>query len=470
MVTVILLSRTRTLEEYGTYSQLLLVGNLTASIFMLGLPNSVNYFLGKARDIQERKDFLSVYYLLSTCLGIVTGLILVLSVPLIEKYFGNSLITSFAYVLATYPWFQIILSGIDNVFIVYKKMNFLVIFKVSNAILLLAAVIFVDIFQLGFSFYMLIFVGIEVTYCIAVYLIVPKVAGMLSFPRSWKLVRDILVFSIPLGLASSTGIITAQFDKLLIGWKFDTAALAIYTNASRELPVTLLAGSLTAVVMPVIVRLLSRNRISESIFLWGRSTLIGFAFLSFFALGVFTFPGDTLTFLYSEKYSSGAAVMQIYALVLLFRPTYFGMFLSSTGRSKSVLWTSLCTLLLSVVFGLAGYHLFGFIGPALGSLIAIAATQFAQLILTSRYLNVSFARIFPWRGLLYILLLNILLACLAVLAKWMIPIDESVGSVIETLIIGCLWATIYFGLMFRYLRHWWFDLRDPGEAPVLTGY
>ena len=47
LIVSMLLSRYATLEEYGTYSQLLIAVNLFTSIFMLGLPNSTNYFLVK---------------------------------------------------------------------------------------------------------------------------------------------------------------------------------------------------------------------------------------------------------------------------------------------------------------------------------------------------------------------------------------------------------------------------------------
>ena len=57
MVCTMLLSRFRTVEEYGTYSQLLLVINLFSSLFMLGLPSSINYFLARAETEQEKQKF-----------------------------------------------------------------------------------------------------------------------------------------------------------------------------------------------------------------------------------------------------------------------------------------------------------------------------------------------------------------------------------------------------------------------------
>ena len=70
LVSAMLLARIRTLEENGTYSQLMLVINLAASIFMMGLPNSINFFLAKAERKEDQNYFLSVYYTLSTLLSL----------------------------------------------------------------------------------------------------------------------------------------------------------------------------------------------------------------------------------------------------------------------------------------------------------------------------------------------------------------------------------------------------------------
>ena len=60
LLSSMLLSRFRSLIEYGTYSQLLMAINLVCSVIMLGLPNCINYFLAKTEIGQERDRFLSV--------------------------------------------------------------------------------------------------------------------------------------------------------------------------------------------------------------------------------------------------------------------------------------------------------------------------------------------------------------------------------------------------------------------------
>jgi hypothetical protein len=46
---------------------------------MLGLPNSINYFLGKAQSAEEKNRFLSVYYALNSAISFVIGLVLFLT-------------------------------------------------------------------------------------------------------------------------------------------------------------------------------------------------------------------------------------------------------------------------------------------------------------------------------------------------------------------------------------------------------
>lgn len=104
MITSMLLARFRTLEEYGTYSQIIMITDLVSTILMLGLPNSINYFLAKARTDEEKQRFMSVYITLSGIFTFVIAVCLFLALPVISEYFKNPAITTFSYVFAIYPW------------------------------------------------------------------------------------------------------------------------------------------------------------------------------------------------------------------------------------------------------------------------------------------------------------------------------------------------------------------------------
>ncbi len=54
MIAAMLLSRFRTLEEFGTYSQIYLLATLFSTIILLGVPNSISSFLARAETDDEK--------------------------------------------------------------------------------------------------------------------------------------------------------------------------------------------------------------------------------------------------------------------------------------------------------------------------------------------------------------------------------------------------------------------------------
>lgn len=334
MVSGMLLSRFRNLTEYGTYSQLIMVITLATTIIMMGLPNSLNFFLARSETESERTEFLSVYYSLSTVLSLIVGFMLVMITPILVEIFNNTLITTFIYFLAIFPWTKIICSSIENILIVYKQANGIMLFRLLNSLLLLGIIILVQAAGWSFNTYMVLYLAVEGAFSIAVYLIVKKLAPNLRFCLNTSLIKRIFVFSVPLGLASMVGTINVELDKFVIGMLMDTEEMAIYTNASREMPVTIIATSITAVLMPQMARLLKNKKNDEAISLWENATTLSFAAISFLSLALIVFAPEAMTFLYSEKYLSGVSVFQIYSFGLMLRCTYFGMILNSIWKNK----------------------------------------------------------------------------------------------------------------------------------------
>lgn len=455
MIAAMLLSRFRTLEEYGTYSQLLLVINLATSIIMLGLPNSINYFLARAETEESRQKFLSIYYTLSTILSFITGLALVLATPLIVSYFDNPLIEKFIYVLAVLPWTKIIISSIDHVLIVYEKTNLLMTFRILNSIVILLTIFVVEIFNLNFSHYMMVFILSESLFTVLVYGINYKTAGNLRINFNLIDIKEILKFSLPLGLASVVGSLSVELDKLIIGKFFSTTDVAIYANAAREMPVTIIASTLTAVLMPRLVRMLKNKEFEETINIWGNSIEISFIIICYVSFGLIAFSPEAISLLYSSKYLPGVDVFRIYSLVLLLRVTYFGMILNSMGKTKFIFYSSLLSLGLNIILSYGLYLIVGFTGPAYATLISILLVQTLQLFVTSKVINIEFRKIFPWKRMFHIITINLLLGILFSLIKINVNLERVTGSILESIILAFLWGVIYFLILRkRILVNW----------------
>ncbi|MBP3437543.1 MAG: oligosaccharide flippase family protein [Clostridia bacterium] len=458
LVSSMLLSRFRTLIEYGTYSQILMVINLVCSLLMLGLPNSINYFLAKAQDQNEKNKFLSVYYALNTLLSFVIGLVLVLTIPLIEGFFKNELIRSFWFFLALYPWTKIIMSSIENFLIVYQKTTMLIIYRVANSIALLGAILIVQAFHGDFMQYMLLFLATEIVFTVWTYILVKQSSPAFKLGFDKKLILTIFKFSIPIGLASTVGTLNIELGKLVITSFLSTEDLAVYTNASKELPVTIIATSMTAVLMPKIVRLLQHEKKEEAIHLWNSATAISFAFLCIIAVGCFVFAPEVVTILYSEKYLGGVGVFRIYCLVLLFRCTYFGMMLNATGTTKPVFYSSVGSLLLNISLSYVCFFIFGFIGPAVATLLSTVTMALYQLIYTCKKLNIRFRSIFPWKQCGIYLVINAVLGVAFYSAKVFLCKITAINPLLIAICMGCVWAAVFAIIIFRSIKNQWYFL------------
>ncbi|HOJ09932.1 MAG TPA: oligosaccharide flippase family protein [Clostridiales bacterium] len=463
MLTAILLSRFRTLEEYGTYSQILLVVNLMTSLIMLGLPNSINYFLARAENDDERNKFLSVYYTISTILSIMVDLILVCSISYIVKYFNNELLKNFVFVFAIFPWTKIIMESVDNVLVIYKKTSMIMFYRISNSIALLILIFIAQLYNWDFHVYMILFVFVEAIFAISVYVIVKNIASKLTIKFDKWIIINVLSFSIPLGLASVAGTLNIELDKLMIGKFFNTEQLAIFANASKEMPITIVATSLTAVLLPQLARLLKNNQHQEAVNLWGSATTLSYLIICFLATGFFTYAPDLITLLYSEKYLPGVSVFRIYTIVLLLRCTYFGMILNAKGKTKFIFYSSIISLVLNIVFNYILFKAIGFIGPAIATFLSQFIINLVQLIFTAKIVQVRFIKILPWKNIGFITIVNVLLGLLFYHIKYFIRLDIIIGSLFETILLGVLWGVIYLIVFMKEIKKQWLSLNEEGK-------
>ena len=455
LVSAMLLARIRTLEENGIYSELLLVINLATVIIMLGLPNSINYFLTRAESKEEKNKFLSLYYSLSTVLSLILGVILVALLPLWVMFFDDVNLYSFSFFLFIFPWAKVVTASVENVLVVLGKSKSLVSYRISNSICLLLIILFIWITNNSFMIYMILYVIIESVYAITVYLLAGKYTGRLHWNINKQLIISVMKFSIPLGLASIVGTINIEIDKLMIGYMLSTEELAIYTNASKELPLTIVATSLTAVLMPKMVKCFQQNKNVEAVAIWRDVATISFAIIAFFGVGMAFFSTDAMIVLYSEKYAPGGPVFAIYSIVLLLKCTYFGIVLNSTGNTKLILYSALGTLVLNTIMNIGFYHLFGVVGPALATLVSGIMMNLFQLIFSSRIINVKFKDIFPWKNIAIIVLINISLG----LIFYYIHIALFPGN-FQAIILAVLWGIVYFFILLKPGKNYWRKLKS----------
>ena len=442
-----LLARFRTLQEYGTYSQITTVVALATSIFMLGLPNSLNYFIARANDQEEKDHFLSLYYILVTILSAFTGVLLFLGRPLISSYYTNDLIDEFWYCLLLLPWAQTITAGVSNMMVATNNTNRLVVYNIARSLAFLLLLICVQIFNGNFYSYMVLYVVVDAVFTLIVYKEALRVMTKIYYKIDFRKIRAVLAFSIPMGLSAAISTLNIQLDHLMIGRFFDTESLAVYSNAAKELPFTIIATSFTAVLMPQMTRLFKQDKNEEAVTVWGRAIELNAIILFFCTMACIVFAPQMITILYSSKYIGGVPVFRIYAIALMLRVTYFGMVLNTTGNTKYVLYSSILSLIINVILNYALIRTLGMTGAALATIISLAVIGVAQLSASSKFIGVAFSKIFPWKRLLNITLINILIGAIAFAVLNIMKLETSTMDIVIAIGIGIVTFLIYALIM-----------------------
>ncbi len=447
LITGMLLSRFRSLEEYGTYAELMTVITLAVSIFVLGLPNCINYFLPKAKGQKEQDNFLSTYYFAVTAISLLVGVLLVLLIPFLVRYYGNEQIRWYPYVLFIIPWTKVIIGGRSNMLVAVSRAHREIVHNILNSLALLAIILLTKFVDGTFQFYLILYVMVEVLFTAAVYFETGRIVQKINWSIDFKLLKTMFIFSIPMGLSTAMGTLSTELDKLTIGWLLNEEAVAVYANAGRELPITYLSTSFTAIILPQIVKSIAAGRTNHAVQLWKDSMELCFIIMGFFSAACIVFAPQIMSLLYSDKYLGGVAVFRIYAATLLLRITYWGMILNAYGKSKATMCASLISLAINIVLNFLCYSMFGFCGPAMATFISIFASTIFQVLFTKRITNMKLMDMIPFKGILKILAINWIAAILLVLFVDFIKLSTTWTDILTAVGIGCGWFIGYLLLV-----------------------
>ena len=455
MINAMLLSRFRTLGEYGTYSQVMMVCTIIITFFSAGFAQCINYFLGKSQSEEEKAGFIQSYYSITSLVGILGGCVTLVLLPILKRYFGNDALADFWFVLLLYPLSHILISGADRFFIAFRKATSLLIFKVGHSIFVLAEILLALFLKLTFYQYMMIYTGVEVLFGLSVYVWIKGISGVTPFGFHKSLIGKIFVFAIPMALASLVSTINTEMDKLIVGGLVSTETLAIYTNAARELPVYIFSTSISSVVMPFVVRKVAADDMPGAVGLWKKSITLSYCIICFCVTVLFVFAPQIVRLLYSDKYLPGVNVFRVYSLVLLFRITYFGMMLNAQGKTKTILNASIATMISNLILDMVLYKALGLIGPAIATFLSVAIMNMYQLWLTKRLIRVKFTDIYPLREILTITLVNGLFGIGFYFIQQMLFAVIQWDRILLSVLLGVVWLAVYL-LTFRkkLLRLW----------------
>lgn len=387
------------LEEYGTYSEALLIVTTLTSITILGMTDAVNYFYNNTPPEHDgrNRNFLSTLFFLQLAVGGFGGVLILLSQNLLTDYFENPALSA-AYVwIAFQPLMANFLPMIQVLYISIGKVKVIVVRNLIICFVRFAVFVYAT-YATGSVITILALTFVCDVAQVLYFVVDLHRYGLRLFDTSLfdgRLVRPILKYSIPMAIFIVLNALLRDIDKWIIGYFGSTDELGIYANCSRVLPYDMLMASFSTILIPVITARIAKDKP------W--VTGIFSSYLNLGMLSTMILVGssiicarDLLLTLYDYKFLSGLGVFIAYLLVDLLRFANISLIYSSTGKAGKLLSIALQSLVLNFVMAVGLYWAIGMLGPAIATLLTMLYANILYLRGAGRILGTSLFRRFNW--------------------------------------------------------------------------
>ncbi|HET8947104.1 MAG TPA: oligosaccharide flippase family protein [Candidatus Polarisedimenticolia bacterium] len=458
---------------YGTYLQISMVAGLAASVFTLGLPASLMYYVPLARPGARRALFARITRLTAAgaalaALGLVAG------AGWLGWWMHNPAIGHLRLLVAAYTFLLILDRLIEPSLLSLGDALRVGIVDLVSAILMVAATVLPALVRGGVASILVCLVAVHalrLLYLAALLLRLP--APQAGDRETLPTFREIFHFSAPLGLSAIPAQYNRQVDGLLVSFFFTPALYAVYARGAFELPlVELLPFSLAAVILPRLVELWAARDRPAFLRLWNRSLRVSSLVLFPAFAFCLAFAPEIITTLFTERYADAAPVFQIYLLALPLRITSYGTILRAVGDTRGILTSTLYALIATVLISPLLCLKFGPLGAATGYVLSQFVAVAYLLRRISRHSGLRVAQLLPWRSLALCMAVVVPCALAARLATQAVPfglVRLVVATPLFVLLgfIGLLKTGLLHAEERHFLRRWWSRLVHRGtEAPA----
>lgn len=408
LVTTMILSRTLPLEDYGTYSTGNLITRTAISLSVWGLLDAVNYYFNGINENRE-KYINTVFYLISV-LGVIAAGVILLFQDVLTEYFHNAKLSAIYCYVAFRPVLDNWSIGLSKLHISVGKARFVACrnFLLSAGKLLI--VFLVSITTQSVDTIFLCLVGLELATVLLNYAVLEKNHVHIRIhKRDLSMIPEILRFCLPMGIYIQANTLAQSMDVFIIGHFESTEWLAVYSNCSARLPIDFIAVEFLAVLIPRITIFVRTKNHSAGTSLI--QNYVKIAYTTTWSLGTacIVLAPQAVDFLYGSKYLQGINVFVLYIISDMLRLASISIFLSAKGDTKTLMHLSLATLFCNLILNYMFYIAFGFIGPALATVVVLACSTLILLKKSADVFQCRFRSIFDWHHLRK--MISIMLIC-----------------------------------------------------------
>ncbi len=443
--------------DFGILGEVLLIYSTAAVVLTVNLPAVVSFYLPKRPD-QER------YAIARRALNVMFGIAVLCSVALAATSFfagAKGGVLAHLWAVALFPLGDIPSRILPNLLIVEKRAKAAGVAGAVRAIALMVAVL----------------VPLALGYSIQAAFFSLSVAGLVLGAGTWWVVhgayrgvaattspvstRKMISFALPLGAQEIVANLNNHVDKYLILFFFSEAIYAEYQAGSWQVPlIPSLAYAIGVAYAPLFAVLYKEGKKVEAIETWRRQSLGSMLIVVPVAAIFVVSAEEIIALLFPAGYAPAADVLRIYSVLSMGRITAFGTILVAAGRPNLVLRAGIVSFLANVLISTPLVMTVGFLGPAIGTLLAFIPQVAIYMYFMSICSDVSIRRTFPMKGYLQTLAICAPGCAAAFAIKLNCPWDtgtllaaEAATVVLSFAVVGALTRRI-LGDDWRFVADW----------------
>ncbi|HPJ79239.1 MAG TPA: oligosaccharide flippase family protein [Prolixibacteraceae bacterium] len=453
LLSVAILSRYFSKEEYGTYRQIIYVYNTLMIVFTAGLPNVFSFYLPRYSLAQGKE----IVFRISTILfytGCVFSVFLFMFSGVIADILRNPELSRGLKYFSPVPALLLPTLGIEGIFSTYQKTPYIALYNVITKILLLVMVVFPVIF-ISADYLTAIWGWIAASVVILVitwfFKSIPFRGVAMEKPD--LTLAEMLKFSLPLVTASIAGVTYWAANQFYVSRIFGPAVFAEFSNGFVEIPlVGMITGATSNVLMPLFSRLVhEKSEVSQITGLW-RSALEKSAILIYPVVVFFLFfAREVVTLVYSGAYAVSVRYFLTAMSLNFFNIIIFAPLLISLGETRFLArlnYGLMALLWVTDYFLVLIFH--SPLSLAIASVVIAVGGIAISIRFSSKKIGVPFFVLFPITRFLVIGLHSFL--CLLVVSIFLNLVWPTLGDLSHILLAaaayaGLLWGTArWFGI------------------------
>lgn len=368
----IILTRTLNTDQFGIFSLSLSIINFTLFLIYFGITTGILRFLSYyvSSNMKEYENGIKRFsYIYGYIVGLSGTIIILLLSPFLGRFYSEKYVFYSMIILSPSIFFMFFTDVVSTVFLGYSRTFFKAFWR--N--------IFFPLIRLIFFFFLFIFKK-NILFFLLFYTISSFIIFLVSFykkplanpPYKYK-INDILKFSIPIAIIGFYGLLMGKIDNMMIGKFMEIKYVGFYSLAfSLAVLIKLFLNSSSEPYLPLATKLVEKNNLIDLNKLLLKVNKLNMIITFYIMIsGLFIGP-KLIPVLFGSDYAILIGTFKLLSIGF-FLQSFFGLFaptLTAIGDTLPLLFMSVLSGFINIIFNVILIKKFGIIGAASATIIS----------------------------------------------------------------------------------------------------